>query len=330
MVTRLTRLKDETLQKPLVNVKNSDCPICQSWAQAYASPDMCDCVQLEHGPVTGEYARTTTNGLELSVIDMSFQTDMTLACGPDRRNFRLGITCCLDGGMMWKTKEGEEIALSKGGLLVTTCPAYGVCSMVEGQHVRCVDLAVTLDTLLSRQQVERVCLLPLVKQVGMSPRIRTVVSEILDGRPSEAVQNIYCLGKAHELLALVLENLYLMEKTIRDTKLPEEWSQCLLRAKELIDSDLANAPSLAQLSRYVCLNEYKLKTGFKKLFGLPVHAYIINQRLESAYGVLQRGDITVTEAAHQVGFTELGRFAGAFRKKFGMKPSEILKNQTVS
>lgn len=319
---------DEVLQEPLINVEDPDCPICHSLVQTYTSPDEFDCVHLEHGAVIGEYARTTTNGLELSVIDMSFQTAMTLADGPGRRNFSFGITCCLDGGMKWKTKEGEELSLSKGGLLVTTSPVYGECFMAEGQHVRCVDLAVTVETPLSKKQLECARLLPRFKHTRMSPRIRTVVSEILDRRPSESVQNIYCLGKAHELLALVLDKMSLMERTSNESKLPWDWTERLLKVKDLIDSDLENAPSLPELSRSVCLNEYKLKTGFKKLFGLPVHAYIINQRLENAYLFLQRGDVTVTEAANRVGFTELGRFAGAFRKKFGLNPSDFLKKQT--
>jgi hypothetical protein len=40
----------------------------------------------------------------------------------------------------------------------------------------------------------------------------------------------------------------------------------LLQAKEILDHDLLSVPSINQLSRQVCLNEFKLKKGFKQLF----------------------------------------------------------------
>lgn len=317
------------MQQPLINVESPDCPVCESLGQTYSSSDDHDVVYLENEQVQGEYARTTSDGLELSIIDMTFLDDMTLAGGPDRRSHRLGITCCLEGGMAWKTSGGPEVSLAKGELLVTTHPSTGVCSMSRGQRVRCVDLAVTMDIQLQGNR-QAFTDLSLLQQTAMSSRIRAVVADILDGRPGDSVRSMYCQGKARELLALVLDKISSTEEAVRNASLPNEWTQGLLRAKKVIDTDLVNAPSLPQLSRQVCLNEYKLKTGFKKLFGLPVHAYIIHQRLETARQLLQRGDITVTEAAHKVGYTELGRFAGTFRKKYGMTPSEVLKRSAAS
>jgi transcriptional regulator GlxA family with amidase domain len=48
-------------------------------------------------------------------------------------------------------------------------------------------------------------------------------------------------------------------------------------------------------------------------------------RLEAAYAALARNNATVTEAANQFGFENLGRFARAFQERFGHKPSEIPK-----
>lgn len=314
---------------PLVNVGDRDCPACRSLGRAYTSALAHDGVYLDKGPLRGEYARTLAEGLELSVIDMILLDDMTLAAGPDRRNCRLGITCCLEGGMRWQTREGREISLATGHLLLGASASTGVCRLTRGQKARFVDLAVNLDGPLTAGGLADIAALgPRLRQAAMTPRIRAVVADIVDGRPDDALRALYCRGKAHELLALVLDQVARAGRAVAATALPGDWVRSLMRAKETIDADIANAPSLAQLSRLVCLNEHKLKTGFKQLFGLPVHAYIIDQRLETARRLLQRGGITVTEAAHRVGYTELGRFAVTFRKRFGLPPSEVLRNAT--
>jgi len=316
---------DVAYQQPVVNVASPSCAACQSLVQIYSSNHEHDSAYLNEGTLQGEYTRTSSGGLELSVIDVTFLSDMTLASGKGKRDFRLGITCCLDGGMTWKTGGGDTFSIKKGELLVTTCPSAGVCTMSKGQYVRCVDLAVTKDVLLPAKGQDHIDDSMFFKKITMSPRIRAVVADILDGRPAQSFRSMYSRGKAQELLAVVLDKVSTLDSPVKAASLPNDWADALLRAKKVIDDDLANAPSLTQLSREVCLNEYKLKTGFKKLFGLPVHAYIIDQRLEVAHDLLQRGGITVTQAAHQVGYTELGRFAGTFRKKYGITPSKVLK-----
>lgn len=312
--------------QPLVNVDDLNCPTCHALGKAYTSSFTHDVVHLEDGPVRGEYARVSTASLELSLIDVRVVDDMTLAGGPDRRSGRLAITCCLEGGMRWKTRKGAEIALDSGEMLTGNDASSGICHLKRGQIVRCVDLAIGPNDPFSIEGEATLAeLSKQTRQSAMPLRIRSVVAEILDGRPIVPVRCMYCQGKAHELLALVLEEVFRTGNAASSADLPPDWTQKLLEARRIIDADIANAPTLAQLSRHVCLNEYKLKTGFKKMFGLPVHAYVINRRLESAFHLLQKGETSVTEAAHQVGYMELGRFAGTFKKKYGLTPSEMLK-----
>lgn len=328
MTQEANRTRKSPARRPLVNVGDRDCPVCRSLGRAYASALTHDAVYMDKGPIRGEYARTLAEGLELSVIDVLLLDDMTLAAGPGRRDCRLGITCCLEGGMRWQTREGREMSLGAGHLLLGTGAATGVCRLGRGQQVRFVDLAVNLDGLPAAGLADLAGPGPQTRQTAMPPRIRAAVADILDGRPGDPLRAMYCQGKARELLALVLDHLARAGRAVNAAALPADWVQGLLRAREAIDADIANAPSLAQLARLVGLNEFKLKTGFKRLFGLPVHAYIIDQRLETARRLLQRGGITVTEAAHQVGYAELGRFAVTFRKRFGVPPSEILRPPT--
>jgi AraC family transcriptional regulator, transcriptional activator of the genes for pyochelin and ferripyochelin receptors len=85
--------------------------------------------------------------------------------------------------------------------------------------------------------------------------------------------------------------------------------------------DLENPPSLLELAKLVGLNDYKLKSGFRHVFGTTVFGYLHQQRMQQAYRLLTTSDLTVTEVANQVGYTSLSAFSTAFKKFFGISPS---------
>lgn len=101
--------------------------------------------------------------------------------------------------------------------------------------------------------------------------------------------------------------------------------EALHEAKRILDAQIASPPTLAGLAKLVFLNEFKLKKGFKELFGLPVHAYVIDRRLELVRNLLENKKMKVTEAVQLAGYSDASHFAGKFRKKFGFNPSEYTK-----
>ncbi|MEL6439903.1 MAG: helix-turn-helix domain-containing protein [Cyanobacteria bacterium J06621_8] len=48
--------------------------------------------------------------------------------------------------------------------------------------------------------------------------------------------------------------------------------------------------------------------------------------MERSHLLLSSGEMNVTEVAQTVGYTNLSHFAAAFRKKYGINPSIIKKN----
>ncbi len=94
----------------------------------------------------------------------------------------------------------------------------------------------------------------------------------------------------------------------------------IIEAKRIIDNQLAFAPSCAELARQVHLSITKLTKGFSSMFGNSIHAYIIEQRLEKAAGLLLDSDLNITEVAAAVGYSKPSNFAAAFKKKYGVVP----------
>ena len=99
------------------------------------------------------------------------------------------------------------------------------------------------------------------------------------------------------------------------------------RAKEILAERMTDPPSLIALSRMIGLNDYKLKAGFKELFGTTVFGYLKEVRLETALRLLQQGGISVLEAACAVGYSNPSYFAASFRKQFGVNPGELVRGR---
>jgi len=87
--------------------------------------------------------------------------------------------------------------------------------------------------------------------------------------------------------------------------------------------------AIGELSHAAGVSERTLRTAFHRVLGVSPKRYLMRHRLKEAREVLLRaGDAkgAVTRAATQCGFFELGRFAGAYRRLFGMRPSDTLRS----
>jgi AraC-like DNA-binding protein len=94
-------------------------------------------------------------------------------------------------------------------------------------------------------------------------------------------------------------------------------------AREYILSDLSFTPTLESIAREVGINVYKLKTGFKALFGQSVFSYLREERLTLAYGEILKNKNSLTDIAYQTGFASISHFSDAFKNRYGISPSQL-------
>lgn len=98
-------------------------------------------------------------------------------------------------------------------------------------------------------------------------------------------------------------------------------------AREILLRRLDDPPSLLELSRLLHMNDCKLKRGFKTCYGKTVYEFVREQRLETAYSLLERRGCNVSEAAFSVGYTNVSHFSEAFQKQFGILPSTLRRSK---
>ncbi len=89
-------------------------------------------------------------------------------------------------------------------------------------------------------------------------------------------------------------------------------------ARSILDTEFADPPTLLTLAHRVGLNDFKLKRGFRAIYNTTVFGYVRMLRMEKAKIMLESGELNVSEVAAATGYTCLGHFSAAFRKRFGV------------
>jgi AraC-like DNA-binding protein len=72
---------------------------------------------------------------------------------------------------------------------------------------------------------------------------------------------------------------------------------------------------------------HQLKQGFRKVFGVTAFQYLHQYRMERARLLLCEEKLLVSAVAIAVGYAHFGQFAAAFKRRFGITPSQCLKGK---
>jgi AraC-like DNA-binding protein len=95
------------------------------------------------------------------------------------------------------------------------------------------------------------------------------------------------------------------------------------RAREILATKFSPPPTIASLARELAINETKLKSGFKSLFGHTVFEYGHECRMQHALHLLRDKRIRISKVADAVGYQHQGTFASAFKAHFGIRPRDV-------
>ena len=106
--------------------------------------------------------------------------------------------------------------------------------------------------------------------------------------------------------------------------LPEELTDAELAAvhsaDNLIASDLGAHLSIRELARHAGTNEFTLKRGFRKLFGMGPFERLMQRRMQQARSLLEGTDKPIKEIAELAGYSTLAGFITGFRRRYGVTP----------
>jgi len=162
--------------------------------------------------------------------------------------------------------------------------------------------------------------------VQAPPRIQAIAAEILSPALDGQAAKLLMSAQATEVLA---RGMFALR---RNTELsnPVDHKRVRLQAtKEMMDADLRYPWSIAELARRAGASRRSFNLRFRAAYGVSAIDYLRTRRLEVAREALVYQNMTVTEAADLVGYTNPANFATAFRKHFGSVPS-LYRSQSLS
>lgn len=100
----------------------------------------------------------------------------------------------------------------------------------------------------------------------------------------------------------------------------EPWKIDIL---EFLNENYMDELSMEQIASYTGRSLATFKRDFKKISRLTPQKWLINKRLEMAYIKLKEEKKKVQEVSTEVGFKNLSHFSTAFKKQYGIPPTEI-------
>ncbi|HEY4337182.1 MAG TPA: AraC family transcriptional regulator [Puia sp.] len=94
-------------------------------------------------------------------------------------------------------------------------------------------------------------------------------------------------------------------------------------AREMIRENIRRHFVIREIAQTVGVNEFKLKTGFRELFGNGVYEFLRLERMHEARELLHNATRSIKQVAALTGYKSVNSFIKAFKKEFGLTPGEF-------
>jgi AraC-like DNA-binding protein len=164
-------------------------------------------------------------------------------------------------------------------------------------------------------------------QEGISPAIAVILSQVMNYNIHPSIKPLYLRAKVYELMALYFNHSEEYDMEQCPFLADEENVKRIRRAKEIIISQMAEPPSLNELSEEIGLSLKKLKEGFKQVYGDSVYSFLFDYKMEYARKMLETNQYNVNEVGLKVGYSTASHFIAAFKKKYGTTPKKYIMAQ---
>lgn len=111
------------------------------------------------------------------------------------------------------------------------------------------------------------------------------------------------------------------------TSLTKKEISLVRKVGQRILKNVAEDYNVEDLANNIGITQVKLQEGFKLLFSRTVIEYIRHVRLEEARDLMNTTDYNISQIVYSIGFSSRSYFSKIFKRKYGINPSEFLKNK---
>ena len=154
----------------------------------------------------------------------------------------------------------------------------------------------------------------------ITPTMGQLLQQILRAPYQGIMQRMYLESKVLELLTLQFAHWAQEPSSVRSRRMPSDELDQLHAAKAILNRNVNHPLDLNDLAQQVGLNEYRLKQGFRQVFGTTPFGYLHDCRMQQAQHLLLNSTLSVAGVAQRIGYRSPEAFCNAFRRQFMVSP----------
>ena len=241
---------------------------------------------------------------------------------------------CLGGRLAAEPDGACRITVTAGGVfllsdvsqlrsLAVSGDLRGILICVDARRAReslqalCTALGLSLDTAVVGRKMRacRGC-----AALADTPWTAALFEDL--ARLPAAGSGSYCLFKSVELLYLFCTSDPTDCGEVRPDAYP---SHAVAQVRACLEAHLDQRLTIEELCRRFSLSPTSLKTTFRRMYGQPLHRWLIQKRMQRARELMRTSDLPILRIAQDVGYSSVSQFSAAFKQHCGMTPGQYKK-----
>lgn len=168
------------------------------------------------------------------------------------------------------------------------------------------------------------------QNLSINLTIENLLKDFFSSKQSGIFKSLYIEAKIMEILVSQLQQYVAKSQTTNKQSLKDTDREKLHTVKEVLQNTFLETYSLQSIAKMAGINEFKLKKGFKEIFGNTVFGYLADLKMEYAKEKLVQKKASISEISDEIGFQHPQHFSQAFKKKYGYSPSQYFNNNLMA
>lgn len=160
------------------------------------------------------------------------------------------------------------------------------------------------------------------RPMPVTGRQMAAIADLQYGRYSGFMRQLFLESRITDLFLLQMEQAQLLQG-LRPPRIKTADREKLYAARDFVKKRALEPFTLLEVARHCGLNDFKLKKGFRELFGTTVFGYLNEIKMNHALELLRDTARPVADVAEFLGYSEAANFSKAFKKYFGRLPKDI-------
>lgn len=163
------------------------------------------------------------------------------------------------------------------------------------------------------------------KKDDISSDLEVVLNQLIQSDIQGTAVDVFKYAKVLEVLSLYFSKQARANMESCPFLNDEESVRKIKKAKDILIDRMTDPPMIVDLAKEVDLNEFRLKEGFKSMYGSTLFTFLLEHKMNKGRAMLDTGRYKVQDVAYDLGYNNPSHFISAFKNKFGVTPKKYLQ-----